>query len=116
MFSKIDLRAGYWQVPLREKDIPKTAFKTRWGLFEYMVVPFRVTNAPAHFMNLMHNILREYLDDFVLVFLDDILIYSRSVEEHAEHLRKVFQKLRDWRLFAKASKCQIFMETIEFLG
>ena len=116
VFSKIDLRSGYWQVPLREEDIPKTAFKTRWGLFEYTMVPFGVTNAPAQFMNLMHDVLRDFLDRFVLVFLDDVLVYSRSVEDHADHLRQVFQKLRDWQLYAKASKCQIQTKTIEFLG
>ena len=101
---------------MRKEDIPKTAFKTRWGLFEYLVVPFGVTNAPAQFMNLMHDVLRDFLDRFVLVFLDDILIYSRSIDEHAEHLRLLFQRLREWRIFAKASKCQILADTIEFLG
>ena len=116
VFSKIDLRSGYWQVPVREQDIPKTAFKTRWGLYEYLVVPFGMTNAPAQFMNLMHDVLREYLDKLVLVFLDDILVYSQTVEEHAEHLRQVFAKLREWQLFAKASKCQMLTKSIEFLG
>ena len=116
VFSKIDLRSGYWQVPVREQDIPKTAFKTRWGLYEYLVVPFGMTNAPAQFMNLMHDVLREYLDQFVLVFLDDILVYSQTVEDHAEHLRQVFAKLREWQLFAKASKCQMLTKSIEFLG
>ena len=116
MFSKIDLHSRYWQVPMRDQDIPKTAFKTRCGLFEYLVVPFGVTNALAQFMNLMHDVLQDFLDRFILVFLDDILIYLRSVEEHAEHLRLLFQQLREWRIFAKASKCQILMDTIEFLG
>ena len=92
------------------------AFKTRWGLLEYTVVPFGVTNAPAQFMNLMHDVLRDYLDRFVLVFLDDVLVDSRNVEDHADHLRQVLQKLREWQLYAKASKCQIQTETIEFLG
>ncbi len=116
IFSKIDLRSGYWQVPIRPGDIQKTAFKTRWGLYEYMVMPFGLTNAPAQFMGMMNDLLGEYLDKFVLVFLDDILVYSRSIEEHAEHLKKVFQKLRDHRLFAKASKCDVATTTIEFLG
>ena len=116
VYSKIDLRSGYWQVPLREEDRRKTAFKTRWGLFEYLVVPFGVTNAPAQFMNLMNDVLRAYLDEFVLVFLDDILVYSDTVADHAEHLRKVFTKLRDHHLFAKASKCEILAPTVEFLG
>ena len=116
VFSKIDLRAGYWQMPVRQEDIPKTAFKTRWGLYECLVVPFGVTNAPAQFMNLMNDLLRDYLDEFILVFLDDILIYSRTPEDHAEHLRKVFQRLRESKLYAKASKCQIAHKTIDFLG
>ena len=87
MFSKIDLRSGYWQVPLRQEDILKTAFKTRWGLYEFLVVPFGVTNAPAQFMNMMNDILADFLDRFVVVFLDDLLIYSRTPEDHAEHLR-----------------------------
>ena len=80
MFSKIDLKSGYWQIPVREGDVQKTAFKTRWGLYEYLVMPFGVTNAPAQFMNMMNDLLGEYLDRFVLVFLDDILIYSATVD------------------------------------
>ena len=95
VFSKIDLRSGYWQMPVREGDIPKTAFKTRWGLYECLVVPFGVTNAPAQFMHLMNDLLCDFLDEFVLVFLDDILIYSRTMEEHAEHLQRVFACLRN---------------------
>ena len=101
---------------MKEAGIPKTAFKTRWGLFEYLVVPFGVTNALAQFMHLMHDVLRDFLDRFILVFLDDILIYLWSIVEHAEHLRLLFQRLRKWQIFAKASKCQIFTKTIEFLG
>ena len=93
IYSSIDLRSGYWQVPLRKEDIPKTAFKTRWGLYEFLVVPFGVSNAPAQFMNLMNDVLADYLDDFVVVFLDDILIYSKTIEDHVGHLRKVLQKL-----------------------
>ena len=95
MFSKIDQQSGYWQVPLHQEDIPKTAFKTRWGLFKYTVVPFGVTNAPAQFMNLMNDVLADFLDDFVVVFLDGTLIYSKTPEDHAEHLRRVLQKLRE---------------------
>ena len=87
MFSKIDLKSGYWQIPVREGDVQKTAFKTRWGLYEYLVMPFGVTNAPAQFMNMMNDLLGEYLDRFVLVFLDDILIYSATVDQHTEHVR-----------------------------
>ena len=89
MFSKIDLRSGYWQVPLRKEDIPKTVFKTRWGLYEFLVVPFGVTNAPAQFMNMMNDVLADFLDQFVVVFLDDLLISSRTPEHHAEHLKQV---------------------------
>ena len=95
VFSKIDLKSGYWQMPMRQEDIPKTAFKTRYGLYESLVVPFGVTNAPAQFMNLMNDLLQDFLDEFVLVFLDDILVYSRSMEDHAGHLRKLFQRLRE---------------------
>ena len=77
VFSKIDLRSGYWQMPVRQEDIPKTAFKTRWGLYECLVVPFGVTNAPAQFMHLMNDLLSDHLDEFVLIFLDDIIVYSR---------------------------------------
>ena len=93
IFSKLDLKSGYWQMPMRQEDIKKTAFKTRYGLYESLVVPFGVTNAPTQLMNLMNDLLQDYLDEFILVFLDDILIYSRSMEEHVEHLRKLFQRL-----------------------
>ena len=116
VFSTIDLKSGYWQVPMRPDDIPKTAFKTHWGLYEFLVVPFGVSNAPAQFMNLMNDVLAEYLDDFVVVFLDNILVFSRTVKEHAKHLAMVLAKLQKHHLFAKASKCQIVMTSIEFLG
>ena len=116
VFSKIDLKSGYWQIPVREGDVQKTAFKTRWGLYEYLVMPFGVTNAPAQFMNMMNDLLGEYLDRFVLVFLDDILIYSANIDQHTEHVEKVLQKLREHRLYAKASKCEFVKDTVEFLG
>ena len=116
VFSKLDLKSGYWQMPMRQEDIKKTAFKTRYGLYEGLVVPFGVTNAPAQFMNLMNDLLQDYLDEFILVFLDDILVYSRSMEEHAEHLRKLLQCLWEQRLYAKASKCDIARTTVDFLG
>ena len=94
VFSKIDLKSGYWQVPMRAKDIPKTAFKTRCGLYEFLVVPFGVTNALAQLMNIMNDVLAKYLDDFVVVFLDDILVFSRTVREHAKHLAMVLDKLQ----------------------
>ena len=116
VFSKIDLRSGYWQMPVKPGDVHKTAFKTRWGLYEFLVMPFGVTNAPAQFMNMMNALLGEYLDKFVLVFLDDVLIYSANPQDHAEHLRKVLGKLREHKLYAKASKCEMLKTSVEFLG
>ena len=96
--------------------MPKTAFRMRWGLYEFLVMPFSVTNAPSQFMNMMNDVLSDYLDDFVLAFLDNILVYSHIVEIHAEHLRKVLEALCRHRLYAKASKCNIMEEEVEFLG
>jgi hypothetical protein len=115
-FSKIDLRTGYWQIRIDAKDIPKTAFTSRHGHFEWLVLPMGLTNAPAAFMSLMENTFREELDKFVLVFLDDILIYSTSFAQHERHLRVVLQRLRDKKLYAKLSKCQFFRGEVEFLG
>jgi hypothetical protein len=106
VFSKIDLRLGYHQLKIRECDIPKTAFISRYGLYEYTVMSFGLINAPAYFMYLMNMVFMEYLDNFVVVFIDDILVYSRSEEEHKEHLRLVLQNLQDHRLYAKLSKCE----------
>ena len=115
-FSKIDLRSGYHQVRIADEDIPKTAFRTRYGHFEFLVLPFGLTNAPATFMHLMQQVFRPHLDDFVIVFLDDILVYSSSVEEHRKHLRQVLELLRQHRLYGKMSKCDFFKEEISFLG
>ena len=104
VYSKIDLRTGYHQLRLRETDIPKTAFRTRYGHFEFTVMPFGLTNALAAFMDLMHRMFQPYLDQFVLVFMDDILIYCRSEWEHEYHLRIVLPLLRDHQLYAKFSK------------
>ena len=115
--SKLDLQIGYNQVRIDPpEDIPKTAFKTRYGLYEYLVMPFGLCGAPATFQRLMNDIFREHLDVFVLVYLDDILIYSRSMEEHREHLRIVLGILRRHKLYCKRSKCQFGRRHIEFLG
>jgi hypothetical protein len=115
-FSKLDLASGYHQIRMDEESIPKTAFKTRYGHFEYTVMPFGLTNAPATFQHLMNNVLSPYLDDFVTVFLDDILIYSKTPEEHAVHLRKVLELLRNHELYCKASKCMFFKSAVPYLG
>ena len=115
-FSKIDLRSGYHQIRIEPADVPKTAFRTRYGHFEFLVLPFGLTNAPGTFMHLMHQTFRAHLDDFVLVFLDDILIYSKSFDEHEEHVRKVLSILRKEKLYAKESKCDFFKTEVEFLG
>lgn len=115
-FSKIDLRSGYHQVRIAEEDIEKTAFRTRYGHYEFTVLPFGLTNAPATFMHMMQLIFRDHLDDFVIVFLDDILIYSKSYDEHINHVRKVLTLLRENKLYAKASKCEFFKTRISFLG
>jgi ribonuclease HI len=115
-FSKIDLRSGYYQLRIRPEDVPKTAFVTRYGQYEFTVMPFGLTNAPAYFMNLMNKVFMEELDQFVVVFIDDILVYSRSAEEHEQHLRVVLGKLRSHQLYAKFSKCEFWLQKVSFLG
>jgi hypothetical protein len=115
VFSKIDLRSGYPQLKIRESDISKTAFHTRYGLYEYTVMSFGLTNAPAYFMYLMNKVFMEYLDKFVIVFIDDILIFSKTMEEHEEHLRLLLEKLRSNQLYAKFSKCEVWLTEVTFL-
>ena len=103
VFSKIDLRSDYHQIKIRPKDVPKTAFSTRYGLYEYLVMSFGLTNAPAYFMYLMNLVFMPELDKFVVVFIDDILIYSENEADHAEHLRVVLNRLREHKLYAKFS-------------
>jgi hypothetical protein len=116
VFSKNDLHSGYHQIKIRAEDIPKTAFTTRYGLFEYLVMSFRLTNVPAHFMYLMNSVFMLELDKFIMVFIDDILIYSRSMKEHEEHLRIVLQHLREHQLYAMFSRCKFWIEEVPFLG
>jgi hypothetical protein len=115
-FSKIDLRTGYYQLRIRLEDVPKTTFVTRYGQYEFTVMPFGLTNAPAYFMNLMNKVFMEELDKFVVVFIDDILIYSRRTEEHGHHLRIILGKLWDHQLYAKFSKCEFWLQEVRFLG
>ncbi|GJU42132.1 reverse transcriptase domain-containing protein [Tanacetum coccineum] len=114
-FSKIDLRSGYHQLRVHEDDIPNTAFRTRYGHFEFTVMPFGLTNAPTMFMDLMNRVCRPYLDKFVIVFIDDILIYSKTQEEHVEHLRLVLELLKKEKLYAKFSKCEFWLREVQFL-
>jgi ribonuclease HI len=116
VFPKIDLRSGYHQLKIRESDIPKAAFHTRYGLYEYTVMSFGLTNAPAYFMYLMNKVFMEYLDRFVVVFIDDILVFSETMEEHEEHLRLVLEKLRSNQLYEKFSKCEFWLTEVAFLG
>jgi hypothetical protein len=116
VFLKVDLRSGYHQIMIREKDIPKTAFSTRYSLYEYLVMSFGLITASAHFMYLINSIFMEELDKFVVVFIDDILVFSKSKREHEEHLCIVLQQLRDHQLYAKLSKCKFWLSEVQFLG
>ncbi|GKA19246.1 putative reverse transcriptase domain-containing protein [Tanacetum coccineum] len=116
IYSKIDLRSGYHQLRVREEDIPKTAFRTRYGHYEFRVMPFGLTNAPAVFMDLMNRVCKPYLDKFVIVFIDDILIYSHNEKEHEEHLKTILELLKKEELYAKFSKCEFWINTVKFLG
>nr|GFA19937.1 putative reverse transcriptase domain-containing protein [Tanacetum cinerariifolium] len=116
VYSKIDLRFGYHQLRVRKEDIPMTAFRTRYGRYEFQVMPFGLTNAPAVFMDLMNRVCKPYLDKFLIVFIDDILIYSKSKEEHAGHLKLILELLRKEELYAKFSKCEFWLSRVQFLG
>ena len=116
VFTKLDLRSGYNLVRIAEGDEWKTAFRTRYGHYEYRVMPFGLTNAPATFQNLMNDIFREFLDDFAIVYLDDILIFSQTLEEHKRHVRLVLERLRANGLFAKPEKCSFYQDEIDYLG
>ena len=116
MFSKIDLRSGYHQLKIHDEDVYKMAFHSRYRHYEFLVMPFGLTNTPAAFMNLMNRVFRPFLDQFVIVFIDDVLVYSRSEEEHEQHLRLFLQTLREHQLYAKFSKCEFWLEQIQFWG
>jgi hypothetical protein len=116
IFSKIDLRSGYHQVRIKEDNIRKTSFRTRYGHYEFMVLTFGLSNAQKIFMCLMNGVFREYLDKFVIMFLDDILIYSKSKEENEQHLRMVLQVLGEHKLYAKISKCIFYQKMIHYMG
>jgi hypothetical protein len=116
VFSKIDLLLGYHQIKIRVEDITKIAFSKGYGLYEYLVMSFRLTNALAHFIYLMNSIFIPELDKFVIVFIDNILVYSKNMGEYEEHLRIVLQRLREHQLYAKFSKCELWINEVSFLG
>ncbi|KAL0543776.1 hypothetical protein IC582_018881 [Cucumis melo] len=116
VFSKIDLRSGYHQLRIKDSDVPKITFRSRYGHYEFIIMSFGLTNAPIVFMDLMNRVFRELLDTFVIVFIDDILIYSKTEAEHKEHLRMVLETLRANELFAKFSKCEFWLKQVSFLG
>ena len=116
VYFKIDLGTGYHQLRVREEDVPKTTFRMRYGHFEFTVMPFELTNAPTTFKDLMHRVFQPYQDRFVVVFVDDILIYSKSEEDHESHLRIVLQILKDHQLYAKFNKCEFWLAEVIFLG
>jgi hypothetical protein len=115
-YTKIDLTSGYWQIAIAATDRYKTAFRTRYGHYEFNVIPFGLTNAPATFQSLMNDIFRDMLDVCVVVYLDDILVCSKNDEDHEKHVRQVLQRLREHKLYARLSKCTFFTETIQCLG
>ncbi|KAF5471929.1 hypothetical protein F2P56_008688 [Juglans regia] len=116
VFSKIELQSRYHQLKIKDQDVPKTAFWTHYRHFEFLVIPFRLTNATTEFVDLMNQIFRQYLDNFVVVIIDDILIYSQSDEEQKEHLRIVLKILQEHQLYAKLSKCEFWLREVKLLG
>ena len=116
IFSKIDLRSGYYQLRVKDVDVSKTTFRTRYGHYEFLVMPFGFTNAPTAFMDLMNRVFQPYLYQFVVVFIDDIPMYSKDAQEHEQHLRIVLQILRKKQLFSKLSKCDFLLKEVSFLG
>ncbi|GKC12263.1 putative reverse transcriptase domain-containing protein [Tanacetum coccineum] len=116
VYSKIDLGSGYHQLRIKEEDIPITAFRTRYGNFKFQVMSFGLTNAPAVFMDLMNRVCKPYLDKFIIVFIDDILVYSKDEEEHGKHLKIILELLKKERLYAKFSKCDFWLDAVQFLG
>nr|GFB00516.1 RNA-directed DNA polymerase homolog [Tanacetum cinerariifolium] len=115
VYSKIDMRSGYHQLRVREEGIPKTAFRTRYGHYEFQVMPFGLTNAPAVLMDLMNRVWKPYLDKFVIVFIDDILIHSKDEKEHEENLKAILELLKKEELYAKFSKCEFWIPKVQFL-
>jgi hypothetical protein len=116
VFSKVDLRSGYHQIKIHSEDIPKTTFSTRYGLYEYLVMSFGLTNAPTHFMYLMNSVFMSELDKFAMVFIDGIFVYSNHEEEHEQHLHIILQQLCDHQLYVKFSKCAFWLKEVTFLG
>ena len=116
IFSNIDLRSGYHQLRIKDVDVHKTTFRTRYGHYEFLVMPFGLTNAPVAFMDLMNHVFQPYVDHFVVVFKDDILVYSNDREDHDTHLRVVLETLRNEQLYAKLSKCKFWLREVSFLG
>ncbi|GJU80869.1 putative reverse transcriptase domain-containing protein [Tanacetum coccineum] len=116
VYSKIDLMSGYHQLRVREEDIPKTSFRTRYGHYEFQVMPFGLTNAPAVFKDLMNRVCKPYLDNFMIIFIDDLLIYSKNKKEHEGYLNLILKLLKEEKLFAKFSKCEFWLSTVKFLS
>jgi hypothetical protein len=116
VFSKVDIRLGYHQIKIRPEDVRKTAFSTMYGLYEYLVMSFGLINALAHFMYMMNSVFMPELDKFVVVFIDDILVYSKNKDEHEQHLRIILQCLYDQQLYVKFSKCEFWLKEVPFLG